>query len=227
MLPSSASVSVNLANISVKWHEACAADSLLLLWYRSGNSRDRSQKGSTVLERWSHARHVTCTHGKMRKCEGMMYKLIFWLSGFSFLFILPLLNWGQVWVRADMAKGPSQIQACIQHKQVSQCVLSLYKYTLTSCLQSNFHTPYNLVYELLQRMLIFSVLCSECYHGHCLSGKTGVTVLSCFSFLRSLGGIMTLPQLTHIRTSKHSQWARFLWKGFFIQDKNLHVLFVD
>lgn len=60
ILPSKASVSVNLASISVSRHGYWDDISLPLQWYLSGNSRDRSQKGSTVFDLLSQARHVTC-----------------------------------------------------------------------------------------------------------------------------------------------------------------------
>lgn len=63
MLPSRASISVNLDSISVRvqlrWYAEEAAAEPLTLWYRSGNSRDRSQKGSTVLDLCLQDRHVT------------------------------------------------------------------------------------------------------------------------------------------------------------------------
>lgn len=63
MLPSRASISVNLDSISVRvqlrWYAEEEAAEPLTLWYRSGNSRDRSQKGSTVLDLCLQDRHVT------------------------------------------------------------------------------------------------------------------------------------------------------------------------
>ena len=59
IFPSKASVSVNLANISVTRH-GWEALSFPLHWYLSGNSSDKSQKGSMVFDLLSHARHVTC-----------------------------------------------------------------------------------------------------------------------------------------------------------------------
>lgn len=60
IFPSKASVSVNLASISVSRHGYWDDISLPLQWYLSGNSRDRSQKGSMVFDLLSQARHVTC-----------------------------------------------------------------------------------------------------------------------------------------------------------------------
>jgi len=62
MLPSRASISVNLDSISVRvqlrWY-AAEPEPLSMLWYRSGNSKDKSQNGSTVLDLCLQDRHVT------------------------------------------------------------------------------------------------------------------------------------------------------------------------
>lgn len=62
MLPSRASISVNLDSISVRvqlrWY-AEEEPEPLTLWYRSGNSKDKSQNGSTVLDLCLQDRHVT------------------------------------------------------------------------------------------------------------------------------------------------------------------------